>query len=160
MQSAIFSNCVPRNRCLGLTQAGVSQRCNTHCPVGISPTINNHDARCASLDDWDIQNCPYPLIRGPFHFQHSSRPRGTDTLHINLTNWAGEGGSTDGLLLIYSGNPIIEDMENLLFAPSALIFAASITTGAYFILFVFRAKRTSIHADNLPDIRLWKNGNQ
>jgi len=63
-------------------------------------------------------------------------------------------------LLIYSGNPIIEDMENLLFAPSALIFAASITTGAYFILFVFRAKRTSIHADNLPDIRLWKNGNQ
>lgn len=47
----------------------------------------------------------------------------------------------------------------LLFAPAALVFAASLTTGTYFMLFVFRAKRTSVHADNLPDVHIWKKGN-
>jgi hypothetical protein len=48
-------------------------------------------------------------------------------------------------------------MENILFIPSALIFAASLTTGAYFMLFVFRAKPTSgAHAESLPDVHTWK----
>ena len=51
----------------------------------------------------------------------------------------------------------MRDLTNfLLFAPSALIFAASVTTGAYFLLFVFRAKPSSTYADTLPDINSWK----
>lgn len=47
-------------------------------------------------------------------------------------------------------------MENALNVPSLLILAASLTTGAYFLLFVFRAKPSSIYADTLPDINSWK----
>jgi hypothetical protein len=48
-------------------------------------------------------------------------------------------------------------MENILFIPSALIFAASLTTGAYFMLFVFRAKPPVAQpTDALPDVHTWK----
>jgi hypothetical protein len=47
-------------------------------------------------------------------------------------------------------------MQNLLFAPSLLIFAVSLTTGLYFILFVVRAKPTNTYTERLPDINHWK----
>lgn len=35
--SRMFSACVPRNRCAGLTHGGLSQECRTQSPAGISP---------------------------------------------------------------------------------------------------------------------------
>jgi hypothetical protein len=48
-------------------------------------------------------------------------------------------------------------MNFLLFAPAALVFTASVSTGTYFMLFVFRAKPPVAQpTDALPDVHTWK----
>ena len=47
--SAIFSFCVPRNKCSGLMHAGTSHRWQTDKPVGMGPYTAVQAARCAYI---------------------------------------------------------------------------------------------------------------
>lgn len=68
-RSLLFSACVPKNKCAGLTQQGRSQLCNTCMPFGIFPNEIYQDARCATPA---CPKRPYPLSRRcvlPVHIQ-------------------------------------------------------------------------------------------
>lgn len=73
--SSLLSWFVPKKRWPGLKQGGLSQRCNTWRPAGISPLLIIQDNRCtkhscANAGVRDVR--PYPLgFRQPLHSQHS-----------------------------------------------------------------------------------------
>lgn len=69
--SAMLSAAVPRNRCSGLTQHGLSHMWHTIMPGGMSPMNSAYDALCALRVRplWLI--APYPLSNRPaVHSQH------------------------------------------------------------------------------------------
>ena len=79
--SALLSAREPRNRCAGLTQEGLSQRCRTHSCPSQSGKARAYDIRWASFfapirsDPVRHRILPYPLIsRGPVHSQQSNSP--------------------------------------------------------------------------------------
>ncbi len=77
--SRMLSPCVPKNRCLGLIQGGLSQRCRTSRPTGICPNSRIHATLWAPLTQRLPETrvspmCPYPRAGqvDPVHGQHSS----------------------------------------------------------------------------------------
>lgn len=76
--SCIFSNIVPKVKCAGLQQAGLSQECIITKPAGILPLVSSYTQRCASflgaLPPALIM--PYPLLfLFASHNQHSFSER-------------------------------------------------------------------------------------
>lgn len=75
-RSFMLSRCVPSQRCAGFTQGGLSQRCSTCIPSGISPCSNIQDHRCVRSFRSLCRNTPYPRrpSLAPVQIQHSSGP--------------------------------------------------------------------------------------
>lgn len=85
--SCIFSSWVPGVRWLGLTQAGLSQRCKRYIPLGILPFSLSHENLCAAhlttVPGVLARNAPYPLaFSDPCH---SMQPDSTG--FSLLSNW-------------------------------------------------------------------------
>lgn len=80
--SRVLSLWVPRKRWAGFTQPGLSHRCSTKSPGGISPLENSQETRCdRSGTLWADIMCPYPFLsRDPVH---SQQPGPLDTFSQN-----------------------------------------------------------------------------
>lgn len=69
--SSLLSLCVPRNKCAGLQQGGLSHVWHTNLPHGISPFQRVNTILCAS----QVPSLPYPPADlFPGHSQHSESP--------------------------------------------------------------------------------------